>query len=61
MSPQDALQVLRQLGALESLKLNLGEHATVQNALTVLDGVVNPKAPALKVVPTEEKETDVPF
>lgn len=45
LTPKQALDVLKNLGALESLKLNLHEHAAIQKALTVIAELVAKQEP----------------
>lgn len=55
-TPSQALTVLKNLGALESLKLNLHEHSAIQKALLVIGELVSKnelsqeKSDELKVV-----------
>jgi hypothetical protein len=45
LTPKQALEILQNLGALDSLKLNLKEHHAVQSALKVI-GELIPKEEA---------------
>ena len=47
MTPKQALEVLQNLGALDSLKLNLKEHHAVQSALNVIGELVNKEQPSV--------------
>lgn len=45
-TPKQAIEVLKNLGALESLKLNVHEHAAIQKALTTIGELVAKQEPA---------------
>lgn len=55
ITPKQAMDVLKNLGALESLKLNLHEHAAIQKALTVIGDLVAKQEP----VPEKSDELKV--
>ena len=50
ITPKQALEVLQNLGALDSLKLNLKEHHAVQSALKVISELVNKEQPQVTEV-----------
>lgn len=45
LTNEQALQILSELASLDSLKLNLKEHAAVQNALGVINTLVEAAKP----------------
>jgi hypothetical protein len=53
LTNEQALQILSELSSLDSLKLNLKEHAAVQNAL----GVINSLVEAAKLTPAAASDT----
>ncbi len=44
-TPRQALDVIKNLGSLESLKLNLHEHSAIQKAIIVLSELVSKQEP----------------